>query len=108
MLIDQGAAVFRGAALLAQTGQLPVQQQHVARRAALGPECRALGLDHRLVGGGEDGAVELGKRQVARSIDHDLDTERFIQAQNRPGLHGPRGVMLSGDHHDRRVRQARA
>ena len=85
-----------------------MQEQYIARRAALRPERRALGLDHRLVRGGEDGAVQLGKSQVARLIHHDLDTERFIQAEDRPGLHGPRRVVLSGDHHDRRVRQARA
>ncbi len=38
-------------------------------------------------------------------IDHDLHTKRLVQPQNRPGLHGSRGIVFPGDHHDGSLRQ---
>ncbi len=104
-LVDQGAAVLRGAAPLTEPRHLAVQQQHVEGRPAPRPQRRPLELRHGLVRHRQHGAIRLGQSHVARLVDHDLHTERLVEAQNRSRLRGSGGVVFPRDHHDGRVRE---
>ncbi len=55
---------------------------------------------------GEDRAIQLGKYDSARVLDCNLDSQRFVQSQDRPGFARTWGVVLAGDDDDRRGRQA--
>ncbi len=59
----------------------------------------------RLMGHGQYGAVELGEREPAGRVHHDLDAQRLVQPQDGPGLAGTWRVVVAGDHYDRGVGQ---
>jgi len=108
VLIDQRTAVLHGAALLAHAGHLAVNQQHIVGRPALRSHRRPLRLNQRLMRHRQDRAIEPGKGEVARFIDHDVDTERLVQSEDGSGLRRPRRVVVAGNHDDGSIRKAGA
>ncbi len=85
-----------------------VRDQHVERGAALGAQRRPLSRRQRLVRDGEHAAVQLGKHQAARRVDDDLDAQRLVQFENRPGLERARRIVRPREEHDGRLRQPHA
>jgi hypothetical protein len=77
-----------------------MQYKNTVLLGTFGQQERSLGTPHHLVRDRKHAQVESRVYQPPRLLGGDIDTQLLEQAQDRPGLDRPRGVVIAGNKYD--------